>query len=177
MQYNPIVYLIEFVERAEQSRPTSCGFGRVRHLSHRQIRFIIAFLGPYTCLCSHCHIQKAPAPSVVCRHVTRAFLLCSRGEGRRLDCCQCGCESDRGALKPLKCLNSLSTNMVWKCSGMCVVMQCPCRKSVVMCVTYCHKSQVLNCQNRRMESFVMIWRFRFLQRSNWNDAIVKIVVR
>ena len=115
MQYNTIVYLTEFVERAEQSRPTSCGFGRVRHLSHRQIRFIIAFLGPYSCLCSHCHIQKAPASSVVCRHVTRAFLLCSRGyshEGRRLDCCQCGCESDRGALKPLKCLNSLFTNML-----------------------------------------------------------------
>ena len=67
-------------------------------------------------------------------------------KGMRLGFCQSGWESDGGTLKPLTCHSSLSTNMLSMCK--CNV-QCPCRKvAVMLCVIYCHKSQVRNCKNR-----------------------------
>ena len=70
-------------------------------------------------------------------------------EGRRLQCVSVGWERDGGTLKPLKCHSSLSTNTLSMCK--CVnVLRCSARAKnvVVMCVIYCHKSQVRNCQNR-----------------------------
>ena len=99
-----------------------------------------------------CNLQKCDTVEqrVLCVDTSPEYYIVVQGviasEGRRLKICQSEWESDGGTLKPLTRHSSLSTNMLSMCK--CGNVQCPCRKCVVMCVIYCHKSQVRNCQNR-----------------------------
>ena len=161
MKCNPTGYLTEFAERAELPETE---FAQVEEY-HVQVwagarskasakTFDQLRLEVHTNASAPTPMTKMPPTSSVVRgHISRAFFVI-RGviasEGSRLDCSQYGWESDGGALKPLKCLNPLPTNMLstLKCSGRCEPMRYPCITSSVMCVIHCHRSQGVNCQNR-----------------------------
>ena len=64
-------------------------------------------------------ITKMPPYRVLCVDTSPEYYIVFQGviasEGRRLEICQSGWESDGGTLKPLTCHSSLSTNMLSLC--------------------------------------------------------------
>ena len=107
----------------------------MQDVSHRQRSFYQLHLQVHTSVSAPNAITKMPPHRVLSVDTSLEYYIVFQGviasEGRRLEICQSGCESDGGTLKPLTCHSSLSTNMLPMCK--CGNVQCPCRKCVEMC--------------------------------------------
>ena len=138
MQCKPIVYLTEFDNRAELTETVKeyilLGWVGARY---KPSAMTFEVLKVHTGVAAPNAITKMPPHRVLYVDTSPQYYIVFHGVR----------ESDGDTLKPLTCHSSLPTNMLSIC--ICGNVQCLCRKIVVRCVIYCHKSQVRNCPNRR----------------------------
>jgi len=100
--------------------------------------------------------QLAPTSSVIRTHIQRAFFILRNvlnllnDRGAVLDPVNRGWFCDGGTILPVKGLKPLPADMliVCKCGGKCDTKRCSCAKADLMCVVFCHKSQLSDCQNK-----------------------------
>ena len=118
-------------------KSTSYWVGRVQDVSHRQRGLNQLHLQIHTSVSVPNAITKMPPHRVLCVDTSLEYYIVFQGviasEGRRLEICQSGWESDGGTLKPLTRHSSLSTNMLsmCKCGNVAVPVQ-------EMCGDVCH---------------------------------------
>ena len=97
-----------------------------------------------------------PTSSVIQSHIQRSFFIVHNvhnllnDHGPVLEPTNYGWFCDDGALLPVKGLKPLPAEMLTlcKCGSKCDTKRCSCRKAGLVCVLFCHKSQVSDCQNK-----------------------------
>ena len=100
--------------------------------------------------------QLPPSSNIIRAHIQRTFcvvynVLNLLDDSRPvLDPTNHGWICDDGTLLPVKGLKPLPAAMltVCRCDGKCATKSCRCAKAGHVCVVFCHKSKVSECQNK-----------------------------